>query len=101
MQALYRCQTTRNNLFTSPVENNGLTVDEWAAGMAGTLAYLNPHLLGLVDAVLARHPDAAIGIFADHGGRMTSADRDEWNRPFLAVRGPGVSPPRPDVLFRY
>lgn len=65
----------------------GISLDEWAAGTAGNLAYLNDRLIGVVDAILGRHPEAVIVLFSDHGGRWSADEPDEWRRSFLAARG--------------
>lgn len=65
-----------------------ITVDEWASGTAGFLAWLNPRLLEAIDSILDRYPDAEIVLFSDHGGRFDESDQDEWHRTFLAARSP-------------
>ena len=91
--------------FTNQIEFLKVTKAEWADGMAAQLEYLNGLLLGAIDSVLARDPDAVIVLFSDHGGRYSEHDRDEWNRTFLAARTPGhpglfADAPRPDVIIR-
>ena len=62
--------------------------DEWEAGMGTQVAALNKRLLSTIDEVLARHPDAVIVLFSDHGGRADSDDTAELHRSFLAARTP-------------
>lgn len=71
-----------------------MTVADWATGIDGYLAWLNPRILEAVDAIIARYPNADIVLFSDHGGRFDSSDLDEWRRTFLAARTPG----RPALL---
>jgi len=82
----------------------GITVDEWAAGTAGYLEYLNPRLLGAIDVITKRHPDATIVLFSDHGGRFVEPQDAEWHRSFLAARTPGTprlfeNAPHPGSIF--
>lgn len=92
-------------IFTNTIEGLGATRDQWAGGMAAQLRALNALLLEAIDRLVARHPDAVIVLFSDHGGRSSTADPDEWHRSFLAARTPGhpglfAAAPRPDTIIR-
>lgn len=83
----------------------GLTPSEWALGIEGYLAWLNPRLLSVVDAVIERYPEADIVLFSDHGGRHSLSDTTEWHRPLLVARTPDrpglfSDSPRPDQVMR-
>ena len=92
-------------LFVNTVEGLGVSPDQWAGGMAAQLHGLNARLVETLDALIARHPDAVIVLFSDHGGRVSTADPDEWHRSFLAARTPGhpglfAAAPSPDTIIR-
>lgn len=68
------------------------------------LEWLNPRLLDVVDSIVARHDDANIVLFSDHGGRFSEDDLDEWHRSFLAARTPAepglfVDSPHPSSIL--
>ena len=90
---------------TPTVEHMGISREAWASGMAANLSVLNGRLLETIDEVLEAQPDAVIVLFADHGGRVSEADLDEWHHPFMASRTPGhpqlfAEAPRPDTIIR-
>lgn len=87
------------NIFVSTIEQSGMTLDDWATGMRETVEHLNPKLLDTVDSIIARHPDATVALFSDHGGRYSITKDDEWLQSFLAVRGPDLPDPRPSALL--
>lgn len=92
-------------IFTNTIEDLGITRDQWAGGMAAQLEGLNARLIETLDDLIARRPDAVIVLFSDHGGRISTADQDEWHRSFLAARTPGhpglfAAAPRPDTIIR-
>lgn len=87
------------NIFVSTIEQSGMTLDDWAKGMSQTLDHLNPKLIDTVDSIIARHHDATIVLFSDHGGRYSITESDEWLRTFLAVRGPELTDPQPSTLL--
>lgn len=92
-------------LFTNFIEDLRVSREQWASGMAPQIEGLNRRLLETVDDLIARHPDAVIVLFSDHGGRTARADLDEWHRSFLAARTPGhpelfADAPRPDAVIR-
>jgi len=92
-------------LFTNFIEDLGISREQWGSGMAQQLEGLNERLLETVDELLARHSDAVVVLFSDHGGRTARAELDEWHRSFLAARTPGhpglfAEAPRPDVVIR-
>jgi hypothetical protein len=59
----------------------------------GYLQWLNTRLIESVDQIIARHPDAEIVLFSDHGGRF-DLNTAEWHRTFLAAR----TPSRPNLF---
>lgn len=85
-------------IFDIDVDRLGITLDEWAAGAAGYLEYLNGRIIEAVDAIIARHPDAVVVLFSDHGGRYTYTEPEEWRRSFLTTRGVGLDDPTPASL---
>jgi hypothetical protein len=62
-------------------------IENVGPALGGFIDWLNPRLLSVIDAILAKHPDAEIVLFSDHGGRF-DLDTDEWYRTFLAARTP-------------
>jgi hypothetical protein len=76
-------------LFASPIEDIGVSVDYYREMYPGHLAEVNHKVLEMVDAMLARDPDAVIVLFSDHGARYSFDVPEEWQRSFLAARTPG------------
>jgi hypothetical protein len=92
------------DMFDIVIERLDITVDEWVAGIAGNLRYLNSRMIDVVDTLIATHPDAVIVLFSDHGGRFTFQDPEEWHSVFLAARTPSVpdlysEDPRPGAVL--
>lgn len=56
-------------------------------GLPGTIDWLNVRIVEIVDSILAKHPDATIVLFSDHGNRFTDLEDD--HKAFLAARTPG------------
>jgi hypothetical protein len=87
------------------IESLSVEIEPWVAGMAAQLEYLDTRLLRTIDSLLARHPEAVIVVFSDHGSRYSEGDLDEMHRTFLAARTPGypglfAAAPRPDTIIR-
>jgi hypothetical protein len=77
------------SMFVWQLEDVPMTLDEYAARMAGNLDSLNPRLLEMVDGIVARDPNGVIVLFSDHGARYSFELEDtEWYRSFLAARTP-------------
>ena len=92
-------------VFANTIEGLSVEMEPWVVGMAAQLEYLNTRLAGTIDNLLARHPDAVIVVFSDHGGRYSEGDPDEMHRSFLAARTPGhpglfAAAARPDTIIR-
>lgn len=81
------------NVFDVRADKLEISVDEWADQMAIQLVTVNALVLEAVDRILARHPDAVIVLFSDHGGRY-DVSLQEVHRSFIAARTPG----RPGLL---
>jgi len=62
----------------------GLTISD----LGLYIQWLNGRLIGVVDEILARRPDAEIVLFSDHGARLDPEPTEEWHRVFLAARTP-------------
>jgi hypothetical protein len=94
------------NLFAAQIETMGMSLSDYAASMKGDLTTLNPKLLDMVDAIVARDPGAVVVLFSDHGSRYSLAlKQTEWYHSFLAARTPGhpmlfASEPKPVNLLR-
>jgi hypothetical protein len=81
-----------------------MSVDEWGDRMKSNLIGVNGRVLGFVDRLLSKHPDAVIVLLSDHGGRWV-ADGSEVHRSFLAALTPGHpqlfrDEPHPDAVLR-
>lgn len=74
-------------IFAFSAEELELSLDEWTDQMRQHLPEVNERVLATVDSVLARHPDAVIVLFSDHGARYGSGE--ETYRSFLAALTPG------------
>lgn len=91
-------------VFEASFRKLGMTISEWSDRMGEQLTAVNARVLRAVDEILARHPDAVMVLFSDHGGRFSS-DGVEAHHTFLAARTPGnprlfAAEPRPDALLR-
>ena len=75
------------NIFDVSTEKLGISRAEWADQMAIQLEAVNARVLGAVDTILDEHPDAAIVLFSDHGGRI-DMESEEVHHSFLAARTP-------------
>lgn len=96
----------RVNIFAAQIETMGMTLEDYSAAMEGDLATLNPKLLAMVDAIVAKDPGAVIVLFSDHGSRYSLDLRQtEWYDSFLAARTPDhpdlfASEPVPTAILR-
>jgi hypothetical protein len=96
----------RLNIFAAQIETMGMSLEDYSAAMKGDLATLNPKLLAMVDAIVARDSGAVVVLFSDHGSRYSLDLRTtEWYRSFLAARTPGhpdlfASEPIPTAILR-
>jgi hypothetical protein len=75
------------NIFDVSTDKLGISRGEWADQMSIQLEAVNSRVLTATDAILREHPDAAIVLFSDHGGRI-DMDSEEVHRSFLAARTP-------------
>ena len=75
------------NIFDVSTEKLRISRAEWADQMSIQLDAVNSRVLAAVDAILNDHPDAAIVLFSDHGGRM-DMESEEVHHSFLAARTP-------------
>jgi hypothetical protein len=94
------------NIFAAQIETMGMTLPDYSAAMKGDLATLNPKLLAMVDAIVAKDPGAVVVLFSDHGSRYSLAlKQTEWYHSFLAARTPGhaglfAADPKPVNILR-
>ncbi len=94
------------NIFAAQIETMGMTLPDYSAAMQGDLATLNPKLLAMVDAIVAKDPGAVVVLFSDHGSRYSLAlKQTEWYHSFLAARTPDhpqlfADDPKPTNLLR-
>lgn len=94
------------NIFAAQIETMGMTLPDYSAAMKGNLATLNPKLLAMVDAIVAKDPDAVVVLFSDHGARYSlDLKQTEWYQSFLAARTPGypglfADEPVPTAILR-
>ena len=94
------------NIFAAQIETMGMTLADYSAAMKGDLATLNPKLLAMVDAIVAKDPGAVVVLFSDHGARYSLDLRQtEWYHSFLAARTPDhpdlfASEPVPTAILR-
>jgi hypothetical protein len=94
------------NIFAAQIETMGMSLADYSAAMKGDLATLNPKLLAMVDAIVAKDPGAVIVLFSDHGSRYSLDLRlSEWYHDFLAARTPGhpllfASDPKPTNILK-
>lgn len=94
------------NIFAAQIETMHMTLEDYSAAMNGDLATLNPKLLAMVDAIVAKDPGAVVVLFSDHGSRYSLDLRlTEWYHSFLAARTPGhpllfAADPKPTNLLR-
>jgi hypothetical protein len=94
------------NIFAAQIETMGMTLADYSASMKGDLATLNPKLLAMVDAIVAKDPGAVVVLFSDHGSRYSlDLKQTEWYHSFLAARTPGhpdlfADEPVPTALLR-
>ena len=94
------------NIFAAQIETMGMTLEDYSAAMKGDLATLNPKLLAMIDAIMAKDPGAVVVLFSDHGSRYSLAlKQTEWYHSFLAARTPGypdlfASDPKPTSILR-
>src|SRR6185503_5109207 len=88
------------------IETMGMTLPDYSAAMKGDLATLNPKLLAMVDAIVAKDPGAVVVLFSDHGSRYSlDLKQTEWYHSFLAARTPDhpglfASDPKPVNILR-
>ena len=96
----------RVNIFAAQIETMEMSLRDYSASMKGDLATLNPKLLAMVDAIVAKDPGAVVVLFSDHGSRYSLALKlTEWYHSFLAARTPGhphlyAGDPKPVNLLR-
>ncbi|MCH8983300.1 MAG: hypothetical protein IH943_04255 [Acidobacteria bacterium] len=76
------------NPFDLDLDALGMSLDDWAAGMEGNISFLNDRVIEMIDATMDGHPDAAIVLFSDHGGRYDKPETAEWYETLLAARTP-------------
>ena len=81
----------------------GISLEEWVSRMERQLSAVNGRVIAAVSEVLARHPDAVIVLFSDHGGKSGGAA--ESRHTFLAALTPGQprlfeAEPHPHALLR-
>ena len=94
------------NIFAAQIETMGMTLPDYSAAMKGDLATLNPKLLAMVDAIVAKDPRAVVVLFSDHGSRYSlDLKQTEWYHSFLAARTPDhpglfSSDPVPTAILR-
>lgn len=94
------------NIFAAQIETMGMSLTDYSTSMKGDLATLNPKLLAMVDAIVAKDPGAVVVLFSDHGSRYSlDLKTTEWYRSFLAARTPDhpelfVSEPVPTAILR-
>ena len=94
------------NIFAAQIETMGMSLEDYSAAMKGDLATLNPQLLAMVDAIVAKDPGAVVVLFSDHGSRYSLAlKQTEWYHSFLAARTPDhpdlfASEPIPTAILR-
>ncbi|MBA3689025.1 MAG: hypothetical protein H0W81_09380 [Chloroflexi bacterium] len=94
------------NIFAAQIETMGMSLADYSASMKGDLATLNPKLLAMVDAIVAKDPGAVVVLFSDHGSRYSlDLKTTEWYRSFLAARTPDhpklfASEPVPTAILR-
>jgi len=94
------------NIFAAQIETMEMSLADYSASMKGDLATLNPKLLAMVDAIVAKDPGAVVVLFSDHGSRYSLAlKQTEWYHSFLAARTPGqpdlfASDPVPTNILR-
>ena len=94
------------NIFAAQIETMGMSLADYSAAMKGDLATLNPKLLAMVDAIVAKDPGAVIVLFSDHGSRYSLDLRlSEWYHDFIAARTPGhpllfASDPKPTNILK-
>ena len=96
----------RVNIFAAQIETIRMSLVDYSAAMNEDLATLNPRLLDMVDAVVAKDPNAVVVLFSDHGSRYSLAlKQTEWYHSFLAARTPGhpllfADDPKPTAILR-
>jgi hypothetical protein len=94
------------NIFAAQIETMGMSLADYSASMKGDLATLNPKLLAMIDAIVAKDPGAVVVLFSDHGARYSLDLRTtEWYHSFLAARTPDhpglfASDPKPTNILR-
>jgi len=94
------------NIFAAQIETMEMALPYYSAHMQGDLATLNPKLLAMVDAIVAKDPGAVVVLFSDHGSRYSLALKlTEWYHSFLAARTPGhpelfAADPKPTAILR-
>jgi hypothetical protein len=94
------------NIFAAQIETMGMTLVDYSKAMKGDLATLNPKLLAMVDAIVAKDPGAVVVLFSDHGSRYSlELKTTEWYHSFLAARTPDhprlfASEPVPTAILR-
>lgn len=92
------------NIFGVDLAAMDMSLDNWVAGTSGYLEWLNDRLIDTVDRILARHSEARIVLFSDHGGRFSLDRPSEWRRIFLVARTPDdagffAESPHPSSVF--
>lgn len=92
------------NIFDVSAENLEIDREEWSAQMAVQLEAVNDRVLAAVDRLLAKHPQAVIVLFSDHGGRYDAAS-NEVHHSFLVAKTPGHAgmfdrEPHPHAVLR-
>jgi hypothetical protein len=94
------------NIFAAQIETMGMSLADYSASTQGDLTTLNPKLLAMVDAIVAKDPGAVVVLFSDHGSRYSlDLKTTEWYRSFLAARTPDhpnlfASEPVPTAILR-
>jgi hypothetical protein len=96
----------RVNIFAAQIETMGMSLADYSASVQADLTTLNPKLLAMVDAIVAKDPGAVVVLFSDHGSRYSlDLKTTEWYRSFLAARTPDhpdlfASEPVPTAILR-
>jgi hypothetical protein len=88
------------SMFAARMDAQGLTFDQFAAGLAGQVAYTNVLVLDALDRLIGADPDSLIVVISDHGARYNVSDMPEHYRNLFAVRGADIEPTLADLFVR-
>jgi hypothetical protein len=82
--------------FATHIDHSGLSRDAFHRAYVEQVHHLNGRIIGAIDQVIERSPDAVIILFSDHGSRAEREPDAEWYATLFAARTPGRTGVFPD-----